>query len=123
MIASLKELSGKNIERARRRRHITQAAFAQEVGLSVRWLRELEGGNPASTLDDHLLCSQRLGIPFGQVLFPLLYMSRGMRFPMPLAGFDTVDLEARVVELITERNARIFRDFLGQQPVAPYRRD
>jgi len=116
VLASLKGLSGKSIERVRRRRHITQADFARAVGLSVRWLREVEGGNPSSSLEHHLLCSQQLGIPLGQMLFPLLYLSRGMTYPLPLASLDTVELETRFVELIAERNSRAVRDFLGHDP-------
>lgn len=110
IIASLKELSGQNIERFRRRAHITQAAFAPEVGLSVRWLREVESGNPSLSLDDHFVCAQILGIPFGHLLFPLLYLSRGMIFPLQLTLFDTTELEIRIVELIADRNARLMRD-------------
>jgi transcriptional regulator with XRE-family HTH domain len=116
VLASLKEISGRAIERERRRRHMTQSGFASDVGLSVRWLRELEGGNPASTLDDHLLCARCLGIPLGQMLFPLLYLSRGLTFPLPLAHLDMIDLERRCCELIAERNTRILRDYLAKEP-------
>jgi transcriptional regulator with XRE-family HTH domain len=95
MLATLKQVSGKSIERARRSRNLTQAAFARDVGISARWLREVEAGNPGSTLDDHLRCARRLEIPLGQLLFPLLYLSRGMTYPMPLAGMDTLDIEER----------------------------
>jgi transcriptional regulator with XRE-family HTH domain len=115
-LVSLKEISGRAIERVRRQRQITQSQFARDVGLSARWLREVEGGNPSSTLDDHLLCARKLGIPLGQMLFPLLYLSRGLVYPLPLSSFDTVDLERRCCDLIAERNTRILQDYLAREP-------
>lgn len=119
LFASLKEISGRAIERQRRRLEISQPQFAPKVGLSERWLREVEGGNPALALDDHVLCAQQLELPLGQLLFPLLYLSRGFTYPMALAHFDTTDLEVRCCELIGERNSRILRDYLAKGPGAP----
>lgn len=114
-LSTLKEAFGRCIERARRRRQITQTAFARDVGMSVRWLRELEGGNPALSLDDHVRCARRLEIPLGQLLFPLLYLSRGLAYPFPLASLDTAEIEDRCVTLIAERNSRILRHYLNQE--------
>src|SRR3546814_12849656 len=56
----LKEFSGRRIESERLRRRLSQEHLARRVGLSVRWLREIESGNPAVALDDHLRCAAAL---------------------------------------------------------------
>jgi hypothetical protein len=106
ILCFVKEVSGKRIEEARRRRRITQECFARDVGVSVRWLREVEAGNPASTLEDHLACSRFLKLPTGHILIPLLFFAHGMAFPQQLAFGDLADLERLCIDLIAERNLR-----------------
>lgn len=106
LLGFLKEVSGKRIEEARRRRRITQSRFATQVGFSERWLREVEAGNPASTLDAHIICARYLTLPMGHVLFPLLFFAHDMAYPQQLAYGDLVDLERLCIDLIAERNLR-----------------
>src|SRR3546814_12305821 len=61
-ILYVKVQSGRQIEEARKKRRLTQRDLARELGMGVRWLREIEGGNPRSRLDDHLVCAYRLGL-------------------------------------------------------------
>lgn len=103
----LKEISGRRVEDARRKSKMRQPQFAAMVGMSDRWLRELEAGNPASTLDDHVLCSFYLSLPLGHLLFPLLFAAHGMTYPNQLAYADVVDLERCCIDLVAERQSRM----------------
>ena len=104
LLSFVKEVSGRRIEEARRNARITQPQLARAVGVSPRWLREVEGGNPASKLDDHLRCSRHLRLPTGHILIPLMFLGHEMSFPQQLAYGDLVDLERRCIDLIAERN-------------------
>jgi transcriptional regulator with XRE-family HTH domain len=84
LLAHVKTLSGRRIEEARRRERITQEEFARAVGVGVRWLREIEGGNPSSRLEDHLQCAHHLKLSTGHILLPLLFMGYDMTFPFQL---------------------------------------
>lgn len=106
LLSFVKELSGRRIEVARRRSHITQEKLARTLRMGVRWLREIEGGNPASRLDDHLLCAHKLGLSTGHILLPLLFFGHDMAFPYQLAHGDLVSLERQCIDLIAERNIR-----------------
>lgn len=100
----VKELSGRRIEQARRRNRITQADFAREVGISMRWLREIEAGNPTSRLDDHVVCAQYLRLSTGHIFLPLLFCGQEMEFPRELSYGDFNELERECIDLIAERN-------------------
>lgn len=100
----VKVLSGRRIEEARRRERITQEQFARAVGVGVRWLREIEGGNPSSRLDDHLQCAHYLKLSTGHILLPLLFLGNEMTFPYQLAHGDLRDIERRCIDLIAEQN-------------------
>jgi transcriptional regulator with XRE-family HTH domain len=103
-LTAVKLQSGRQIEVARKREGITQRELARDLGMGVRWLREIEGGNPKSKLDDHLLCAYRLGISTGHILIPLLFVGQRMAFPKQLAIGDLRDLERLCVEVVAERN-------------------
>ena len=47
-LSYVKEQSGRQIEEARKRVGITQRELARDLGMGVRWLREIESGNPKS---------------------------------------------------------------------------
>lgn len=100
----VKVQSGRQIEQARKRKHITQVELARELGMGVRWLREIEGGNPKARLDDHLLCTYRLGLSTGHILIPLLFAGQRMSFPRQLATGDLTELERTCIEIIAQRN-------------------
>jgi transcriptional regulator with XRE-family HTH domain len=76
----VKVQSGRQIEEARKKRHLTQRDLARELGMGVRWLREIEAGNPRSRLDDHLACAYRLELSTGHILIPLLFAGRRCAF-------------------------------------------
>jgi len=103
-ILYVKVQSGRQIEEARKKRRLTQRELARELGMGVRWLREIEGGNPRSRLDDHLVCAYRLGMSTGHILIPLLFAGQKMCFPRQLATEDLSELERMCIELIAQRN-------------------
>jgi transcriptional regulator with XRE-family HTH domain len=102
----VKEMSGRRIEQARRRNGLTQSQFAREVGISMRWLREIEAGNPSSRLDDHVVCAQYLRLSTGHIFLPLLFSSQDMEFPRELSYGDFSELERECIDLIAERNIK-----------------
>jgi transcriptional regulator with XRE-family HTH domain len=114
-LSYVKEQSGRQIEEARKREGITQRELARELGMGVRWLREIESGNPKSKLDDHLRCTFRLGISSGHILIPLLFASQRMSFPQQLATGDLRELERLCVEVIADRNLRLLTSALTPQ--------
>lgn len=101
LLRFVKELSGRRIEQARRHEGLTQARLADEVGISMRWLREIESGNPASRLDDHLTCAHHLGLSTGYIFLPLLFLGHDMEFPRMLALGDLRELERQCIDLIS----------------------
>lgn len=103
-LSYVKEQSGRQIEEARKKAGITQRELARDLGMGVRWLREIESGNPKSKLDDHLRCAYRLGLSTGHILIPLLFAGQRMCFPRQLAAGDLCDLERLCIEVISERN-------------------
>lgn len=103
-LSYVKEQSGRQIEEARKRVGITQRELARDLGMGVRWLREIESGNPKSKLDDHLRCAYQLGLSTGHILIPLLFAGQRMSFPRQLAAGDLCDLERLCIEVIAERN-------------------
>lgn len=103
-LSYVKVRSGRQIEEARKREGITQQQLARDLGMGVRWLREIEGGNPKSKLDDHLRCAYCLGLSTGHILIPLLFAGQRMAFPHQLALGDLRDLERLCIEVIAERN-------------------
>ena len=103
-LSYVKLQSGRQIEEARKKEGITQRQLARALGMGVRWLREIESGNPKSKLDDHLLCTYQLGLSTGHILIPLLFAGQRMCFPKQLAMGDLCDLERLCIEVIAERN-------------------
>jgi transcriptional regulator with XRE-family HTH domain len=99
----LKEFSGRRIESERLRRRISQKHFARRVGLSVRWLREIESGNPAVKLDDHLRCAAALHLAPAVVLLPLLDPDYNRPSPIYPAPSELADIEYLIWTLIARR--------------------
>ncbi|MDF0491129.1 helix-turn-helix domain-containing protein [Sphingobium sp. H39-3-25] len=102
-LSHVKLQSGRQIEEARKKLGLTQRQLARELGMGERWLREIESGNPKSTLDDHLICAYRLGLSTGHILIPLLFAGQRMSYPLQLAAGDLCDLERLCIEVIAER--------------------
>lgn len=107
LLSYVKEQSGRRIEKARKRGGITQSQLARNLGMGVRWLREIESGNPRSRLDDHLRCTYELGLSAGHIVIPLLYMGQDMSFPEALVGGDLSEVERRCIEVIADENIRL----------------
>jgi len=114
-LSYLKEVSGRRIEEARKRGGITQQQLARELGMGVRWLREIEGGNPRARLDDHLHCAYRLDLSTGHILIPLLFRGQKMAFPRQLAVGDLRDMERLCVEVVADRNIALLTNQLTPQ--------
>lgn len=107
IIDRLKVISGRRIEDERRRRRLTQRQFARRIELSVRWLREIEAGNPVVKLDDHLRCADELHIAPTYIFLPLLYRTYGQTCPINVAVADLSDIEKRYLALIGRRKTLI----------------
>jgi len=107
IIDRLKVISGRRIEDERRRRRLTQRQFARRIKLSVRWLREIEAGNPVVKLDDHLRCADALHIAPTYIFLPLLYRTYGRICPINVAVADLTDIEQRYLALISRRMSSI----------------
>lgn len=108
----LKVVSGRRLEDERRRRRMTQRQVARQVGMSVRWLREIEAGNPIVKLDDHLICAAKLQLAPSYIFLPLLYQRYGQCYPAELSYADLADIEQRCLSLVMRRAKLIGRDTL-----------
>ena len=103
LLGRLKEISGRRIEAERRRQFLTQRQFASRTRISIRWLREIESGNPGVKLDDHLRCGAVLGLAPSYIFLPLLYEAHGRSLPIDISRFDLTDVEHRCMQLIERR--------------------
>jgi transcriptional regulator with XRE-family HTH domain len=103
-LSLIKEQSGRRIEEARKREGLTQRELARDLGMGVRWLREIESGNPKARLDDHLHCAYRLDLSTGHILIPLLFYSQKMAFPMHLAMGDLREFERLCIEVVSQKH-------------------
>ncbi|WP_156416887.1 MULTISPECIES: helix-turn-helix domain-containing protein [unclassified Sphingopyxis] len=103
-LSRIKEQSGRRIEEARKREGLTQRELSRELGMGVRWLREIESGNPKARLDDHLLCAYKLDLSTGHILIPLMFYSQKMAFPMQLAIGDLRELERLCIEVVAQKH-------------------
>lgn len=102
VLDQIKTVSGWCIEQRRKRERLTQERLAKSVGITVRWLREIEAGNPRASIEDHLRCAARLGLRTGYMLILLMFMERQMLFPRELLLDDLSQLEDQCVESIAE---------------------
>ncbi|PZU64574.1 helix-turn-helix domain-containing protein [Sphingobium sp.] len=108
ILAEVKTISGRRIEERRRRRRISQEALAADVGIGVRWLREIESGNPKSRFDDHFRCAHALGLSAAHLLIPMLFLEHHMHFPRQLLQDDMNELEERCIEFIASFSLKPF---------------
>ncbi len=97
-MAEIKTISGWCIEARRRRSGMTQERLASQVGIAVRWLREIEGGNPKSSIDDHMRCASGVGLSPSYLLIPWMFLERDMSFPRELLLDHLPELEARCID-------------------------
>jgi len=101
-LKEIKKIAGELIRRERKRRHITQIQLAQMMGVSLRWLREIEAGAPVTRIEDYLNASLRLGLSTGHIALPILYMGQRMRFPQQLLHGDLAAIERICLEAISD---------------------
>ena len=109
----VKGLSGWCIEEQRKRRGITQNQLARATGMTGRWLREIEGGNPKTSIDDHLRCGAAVGLTAGYLLILILFTERNMNFPRELLLEDIFRIEERCVSCIAEYSVASLAQRLG----------
>lgn len=100
VLAQIKVISGRCIEERRRKERKTQEQLASDVGIGVRWLREIESGNPKSSIEDHLRCASGVGLPASYFLIPLMFMDHNMAFPRQLLLDDMTALEQHCIRCI-----------------------
>lgn len=106
ILAFIKELSGKLIERRRRRDRISQPSLANAVGRSDRWIRELEGGAGTSSLEDHIRCARALRMSTSHLFIPLLTMEHNMATPHELLLQDDLwQLERDLLDVIAHHQS------------------
>ncbi|WP_145205956.1 helix-turn-helix domain-containing protein [Sphingobium sp. B2] len=108
ILAEVKSISGRRIEERRRRHRITQRQLAADVGIGVRWLREIESGNPKSRFDDHIACAHALGLSAAHLLIPMLFLEHHMHFPRHFFIDDMHEIERLCIEFISNLNLRTF---------------
>lgn len=106
ILAEVKSISGRRIEERRRRHRITQRQLAADVGIGVRWLREIESGNPKSRFDDHIACAHALGLSAAHLLIPMLFLEHHMHFPRHFFVDDMHEIERLCIEFISNLNLR-----------------
>ena len=106
VLAEVKRISGRRIEERRRFQRKTQEQLAAEVGIGVRWLREIESGNPKSRIDDHFRCAHGLGLSAAHLLIPMLFLEHRMHFPRQLLLDDMHEVEEHCIELIASFTLR-----------------
>jgi len=106
--ASIKELSGKLIERRRRRDKVPQARLAQQAGRSERWVREIEAGAATSRLEDHIRCAHALSMTTPHLFIPILAMEHEMAVPRELLLQDDLwDLECELLDVVVRHQNRV----------------
>ncbi|SNS67512.1 Helix-turn-helix domain-containing protein [Sphingomonas laterariae] len=103
----VKQISGERIREERRRRQIKQVELADAIGVSLRWLREIEAGNQGARLDDHLAATIRLGLPASNIVLPVLFMAQRMPVPRLLLHTDLEAVERACVDLVAESTIRL----------------
>lgn len=108
----VKKVSGDRIRDERKRRNVKQADLADGIGVSLRWLREIEAGNPAARLDDHLMATIRLGLPVSNILFPVLFISQHMPVPRMLLHTDLEGVERACIDLVAQSAIKMMTDEL-----------
>jgi transcriptional regulator with XRE-family HTH domain len=113
IMTEIKTISGWCIEARRKRSGMTQERLASQVGIAVRWLREIEGGNPKSSIDDHMRCASGVGLSPSYLLIPWMFLERDMSFPRELLLDHLPELEARCIDAMADYSldslARRFR--------------
>lgn len=102
ILSEVKFFSGRRLEGRRKLLRKTQEQFAAQVGIGVRWLREIEAGNPNARIDDHIRCAEELGLSTTYILLLILALENPS-IGIPLHSYDhVVDLERICRQAITD---------------------
>ncbi|MDR6116620.1 MULTISPECIES: transcriptional regulator [unclassified Sphingomonas] len=102
-LAELKAISGWCIEGRRRHLSVAQERLSQDTGITSRWIREIESGNPKCTLDDHIKCLAALDISAGCIAIPMLFLERGVRFPRELLLTEAEAMGDQCMEAVSDQ--------------------
>ncbi|MDF0544987.1 MULTISPECIES: transcriptional regulator [Sphingobium] len=106
IFSSIKELSGKLVERWRRRDRISQRSLGKSVGRTERWIRELEGGAGTASLEDHIRCAHALRRTSSHLFIFLLAVEQKMAVPHELLLLDDLwELERDIVDVVSRHQA------------------
>lgn len=120
VITLIKEQSGKRIETRRRRNGVSQRKLAAVVGLSSRWLREIEAGIGTSALEDHIRCAHALGMSSAHIFVPLLFAEHNLPIPLELLMIDDLwDIEHACLEVLLEQQMRARSKHVIRTAAAP----
>jgi transcriptional regulator with XRE-family HTH domain len=98
----IKKIAGERIRQERKLRLITQIELAENMGISPRWLREMETGARSARLDDHISATLHLGQSLAHIGLPLLCMGHGIRFPPQLLPGDLDAIERKCIGFIVD---------------------
>lgn len=113
----IKVMSGRVIEERRKRLRMTQGQLAAKVGVGVRWLREIEAGNPRSTMENHLRCAFALGMSASHFFIPVLFSEHDIKFPIDLLVEDPSALKLRCLECIGDYCVETIAIRLGRRAI------
>ncbi|MHA3790470.1 helix-turn-helix domain-containing protein [Sphingomonas sp. YL-JM2C] len=100
VLAEVKRISGRRIEVRRRAQRKSQRRLAAEVGIGVRWLREIESGSPKSRIDEHIRCAHVLGLSSAFLLIPMLLLEHRLNLPRQFLGDDMDDAEVHCYKIL-----------------------
>lgn len=104
----IKEISGRLIERRRRRDGVSQRRLSEAVGCSERWIREIEGGLPSAKIEDHVRCAHSLEMTTVHLFIPIMAMEHKMSLPRELLMQDDLwDLEHDMLEVVARYHTAV----------------
>ncbi len=118
-LAEIKAISGWAIERRRLQIRLKQEDLASRASITSRWIREIEGGNPKSTLDDHLRCAAALDLSVGFLAIPMLYMERHAKIPRELLLPNLAVIEEQCIKAVSGHILDALRHTMGSDPKSP----
>jgi transcriptional regulator with XRE-family HTH domain len=102
LMGELKTFSGKTIEQRRRRARMTQEQLAERTGIGVRWIREIESGNPRSSFEHHISCASALGLPMSYLMMPVMFLENDMVFPVEFLAQHYAGLEEHCLKTVSD---------------------
>lgn len=100
VLAEVKRISGRRIEVRRRSQRKSQRRLAAEVGIGVRWLREIESGSPKSRIDEHIRCAHVLGLSSAFLMVPMLLLEHRLNLPRQYLGEDMDEAEVHCYKIL-----------------------